>query len=441
MEAVVADHHLPQRASMIAVVLVALVAVVPPTLGQGTPGHQMAAPRHGHEEAPVSGPARTDVHGPVAHLSRAPSAVFDRSGRLWIAWAEGRHVFVSASDDLGRTFRRAACLDPDPEDIDANSESRPKIATGPQGDIYVTYTRLGAKPYTGDVRFSRSVDGGRSFSPPVTVNDDGLDTGHRFDTLAVGADGTVFVAWIDKRDLEAAAIRRQVYEGAALYYAISHDRGRTFAPNRKLKDHVCECCRLATAFDISDRLVLVWRDILAGGIRDHALTWVDRDGTHGPVTRATRDGWAIDACPHHGPSLAIAHDGTRHVAWFTGAGPDGPGSFLASSTDQAGPLARSHRLGPAEPQGHASVLARGSRVYVTWKQPEQPGGTSVVVQHSDDDGATWTSPRRMASAEGTTDHPFLVASDTGVFLSWFTAAGGYRLIPLESDSGAPAARH
>src|SRR5690606_40475909 len=111
------------------------------------------------------------------------------------------------------------------EAIDANGEARPKVAIGPGGEVLVSWTRRGQALYTGDIRFARSTDGGRTFSEPVTINDDGLPIGHRFDSLGVAPDGTVVLAWIDKRDLERATAAGESYAGAAVYVAVSRDAG------------------------------------------------------------------------------------------------------------------------------------------------------------------------------------------------------------------------
>jgi hypothetical protein len=352
----------------------------------------------------------------------ARTPAFDPNGRLWLAWAEGAEIFVGSSGDLGRTFGPATRVTIEPEEIDANSESRPKIAVGPHGTIYVTYTRLGREPYTGDIRFSRSTDAGRTFSPPLTLNDDGQETGHRFDSLSVAPDGRVIVAWIDKRDLEAAKATGRAYEGAALYYAVSSDAGRTFGRNRKLKDSVCECCRLAPSFDPAGRLVLLWRDILPGGIRDHSLARIAGEGTSDGPVRATRDEWAIDACPHHGPSLAIAADGSYHAAWFTGEGPGGPGAFYARSLDAGRTFSTPVRLGEPSSQSHAVIFASGNSVVVAWKQPRASGGAAIVVRRSNDAGTTWSSPSELATTAAASDHPLLVGSGGTIYLSWFSAA-------------------
>jgi len=184
--------------------------------------------------------AREAILGPAPGHSLHPTPAFDASGRLWVAFAEGRAVYVASSPDLGGSFGPAVRVNPAPEAIDANGEGRPKLAISPRGTLLVTWTEKLDKPYSGRIRFSRSTDVGRTFAPPRTLNDDGLVTGHRFDALGVSPRGEVVVAWIDKRDLEAAIARKQAYDGAAIYYATSRDDSLSFGPNRKVRDHACE---------------------------------------------------------------------------------------------------------------------------------------------------------------------------------------------------------
>jgi hypothetical protein len=367
---------------------------------------------------------------------KTPTVAVGANGSLWRAWVAADRVLVARSADLGRTWTDGVRVNAAAEAVDANGEARPKIALGPGGEIYVSYTRLGSRPYTGDIRFARSLDGGRTFAAPVTINDDGLETGHRFDTLAVSADGTVFVVWIDKRDLERALAAHEAYAGAALYYTTSRDRGASFAANRRIKDHVCECCRIAHAFDGAGRLVLAWRDVMPGSVRDHALVRLTADRT-GPIERVTTDGWAIEGCPHHGPGLAIGPAGRMHLVWFTGEGPRGPGAFygrLASDTTLAGaPL----RLGPAaQTIGHAVVHAASHRVVVAWKERRKPGAAVMVIA-STDGGVTFAPAREIAATQGASDHPFLIETPRGLLLSWFSAVEGHRILTIDNSGPHP----
>ncbi|KGW09048.1 SMP-30/Gluconolaconase/LRE-like region family protein [Burkholderia pseudomallei MSHR4303] len=248
----------------------------------------------------------------------ATGAAFDARHRLWVAWVEGQHVVVAHSDDAGRTLAPPVTVNALPEPIYTSAENRPKLAASPDGRaIYVTWSMPLDAPYTGMVRFSRSLDGGATWSVPVTVHRDRQAITHRFDMLTIDPQGRIFVAWIDKRDLVAAQRAGRSYDGAAIYYAVSTDGGATFEPERKVSDHTCECCRIAMTVDSDGRVQAAWRNVFPGQIRDHAVAVLhaSADRAVEPV-RATFSNWHVEACPDHGPALAITADGVRHLAWF-----------------------------------------------------------------------------------------------------------------------------
>jgi len=386
--------------------------------------------------------AATDRRGPATATSLTPTAAFDHAGRLWVTWVDGPHVFAAASDDRGQSFAPAVEITRSAENIDANGEARPKIAVGTRDELYVSWTRKGAKPFTGDIRFARSVDGGRTFSAPVTVNDDGAPIGHRFDALRVSPGGTIYLAWIDKRDRERAAPGEHAHEGAAagghvhegsegaaLYYSLSRDGGRSFIPNRRLKDGICECCRLAMDVD-GDLPVLLWRDIFDGTVRDHALVRFATPDAPGPVVRASDDGWAIDACPHHGPSLSVSDAGTYHAVWFTGGGRRGAGAFYARSVDRGQTFPAPIPVGSDRTFGHAVVLSRGREVVLAWEEGVAQG-MSVRVSRSRDDGVTWAASVEAARTAGRSDHPQLLSDGSAIYLSWFPSTAGLRVMPMD----------
>src|SRR5204862_1147943 len=93
-----------------------------------------------------------------------------------------------------------------------------------------------------------------------------------------------------------------------------------------------ECCRLGVGFAGAHRPVILFRNVFDRNIRDHAvLVFADAE-TPGPPYRVSVDDWQIEACPHHGPSLAISETGIIHAAWFT-AGKARQGIFYARSAD------------------------------------------------------------------------------------------------------------
>ena len=94
-------------------------------------------------------------------------------------------------------------VNPEPEAVLGDGENRPKLLIR-KSVMYVSWTRGLTGPMTGDIRFSRSLDGGRSLAAPLTVNATRDIISHRFDALSADDQGRVALAWLDKRDLHAA---------------------------------------------------------------------------------------------------------------------------------------------------------------------------------------------------------------------------------------------
>lgn len=378
---------------------------------------------------PGAAAAAAGAKAPRAPL--ATSVAFDGEGRLWrVRVADGRLV-VDVSSDLGASFAAARPVTAAAEAVAADGELRPEIAFGKEGRVYVAWTSPLPTPFAGHIRFARSTDGGRSFEPPLTVNDNREAITHRFQSMHVGADGRISLAWIDKRDLEAAKRAGKAYRGAAVYYAISSDDGASFRANARLAAHSCECCRIALAGDSDGAPVALWRHVFADGTRDHALLRLD--AASDDPARATAERWKINACPHHGPALAVAADGTRHGVWFNQF-EDSPGLFYGAWSRNGQALGQAVRVGPQN-AAHPVLLLLGQRLLLAWKAFD--GEMTVVgVIQSDDGGRNWSAPRNLAAATGASDHPRLVAWRDRAYLSWAVEKEGYRLIPVDGEAGA-----
>ncbi|BCB25166.1 lipoprotein [Sulfurimicrobium lacus] len=361
----------------------------------------------------------------LAVPSFAGSTTFDENGRLWRTSALDGYLRADHSDDRGKTWSPPVKINLEPENILGGGENRPKILVR-KGVVYVSYTQGLEKPMTGHIRFSRSVDGGKTFSPPLTVNDNPDIISHRFDAMGVNGQGQVYLAWLDKRDLSAAQKTGRPYNGAAVYYARSDDNGASFLPNVKLADHSCECCRVALAMDPEGKPVVFWRHIFGRNTRDFALARLDGPAT---VVRATHDDWEVSGCPHHGGALSIGADGIYHMVWFNN-GPERHGLFYGSTKDAGRTFSAPIPFGNEDAQAaHPDVLSQGRRVFVVWK--EFDGKESLVQEmHSVDGGATWSGARRLAASAGASDHPLLIGQQDKAFLSWQTEKDGLQLLEI-----------
>ena len=98
----------------------------------------------------------------------AVGATLDQNGRLWLARVENQRLLVSWSDDNGKNFSVPVMITPEPENISADGESRPKIAVARDGTVLLTWVQSLPQKYAGNVRFAHSTDSGRTFSQPIT---------------------------------------------------------------------------------------------------------------------------------------------------------------------------------------------------------------------------------------------------------------------------------
>ena len=356
---------------------------------------------------------------------------FGPDGMLWLAWMAGGQVSVASSRDGGRTLSPAVQVTQGTPNLDWGPDARPKIVLDRNGAIAVAFSTFRDKAFNGEVFYSRSTDGGKSFAPPRPITDN--SESQRFEAVGFDADGTLFAAWLDKRNRVPVQQAGGKYEGAALFFATSKDGGATYSQAEMAVDNTCECCRLGLAFDPSGHPVIAFRNIFEGSIRDHAIVTFTDAGTPGDAHRVSDDDWQVSACPHQGPSLSIAPDGTYHVVWFTN-GKARKGLFYAQSRDGGKTFSEPMPIGqPGKSPSRPYVMTRPRETTIVWKEFDGEK-TSVNLITSVDAGKTWSQVRVIATTPDASDHPLLVSDGRQTYLSWMTKADGYHLQPIEGGS-------
>lgn len=120
---------------------------------------------------------------------------------------------------------------PNPGGLDGQGWIAVDRSNGPRrGWVYVVWSVTppnNAHPI--DVRFTRSTDGGHTWSAPISINTDAAGNGafHWFSTLSVAPNGRIDVVWNDTRGSSQPNLSR-------LYYSSSSDGGVTWTPNTAL---------------------------------------------------------------------------------------------------------------------------------------------------------------------------------------------------------------
>jgi hypothetical protein len=296
-------------------------------------------------------------------------------------------------------------------------------------------------PMANRLRFSAYDGGTGKWAKTLTVNDDVAPSTHTFQGAAVGPDGTVYVAWLDRRELPVRnadgypggglKTRRRNIEGTvALYLAGSQDQGRTFDRNVRVAGNVCPCCRAAVGFSKGNVLV-AWRSVEKGDIRDISVSISsDRGRRWSEPKNIARDNWKINGCPHTGPTIASAGAST-YVAWLTG-GDGGPGIFLSGTEDGGRSFSprRKASVGAATQPYLAGSEKVAALVFRGLSKDPPPGGhdqyegtpdslsASVFVCVLQGDGSM-SEPVLVPNTNGSVAYPFAaITSDGKIAISW-----------------------
>lgn len=403
-----------------AMIRTGLLAIIALGFAQGPALAQMRAP-------PASEAACEE---PSLRCATKATPAFGPDGTLWLVWMAGGQVSVASSHDEGRSFSASTEVTTKRLNLDWGPDARPKIVVDRKGGLAIAFSTFRDEAFNGEVFSTRSADGGKSFAEPKPITSN--NESQRFEALALDQDGTVFAAWLDKRNRIFAKEAGQKYEGAGLFFTSSGDGGATYAEAKLAREGTCECCRLGLAFAAPGRPVVIFRNIFDGGVRDHAVMTFTDLSTPGEIRRVSNDDWQINACPHHGPSLTVAPNGTYHVAWYTN-GKVRKGLFYAHSRDEGRTFSAPMPLGqPGRNPTRPFVFAGVTGTVMVWKEFDGEK-TSVQMTISRDDGETWSPAKTISSTSDTSDHPLLVSNGKRIYLSWMTKADGYRLTAIEDQ--------
>jgi hypothetical protein len=269
------------------------------------------------------------------HAGHAPAA-----GRIG-------EVFVARSDDGGATFGppvRIARV----SQLMLGNRRGPRIAV--QGDR-LTVTAMGEEL----LAFSSS-DGGRTWTPPVTVNDVPTSAREGLHDLAGAPDGEVIVVWLDLRN-----------GPTELWSASSADGGRTWGKNQRIyrspDKAICECCHPTALFDPEGNLAVMWRNSIEG-MRDMWFAERAKGAAQFSAARKLGEGsWTLNGCPMDGGRLVAFGQGRFGAVWQRA------GEVFFSS-----PSAAEENLGKGK---QPVALVGGERPLVVWQQ-----GADLVVRRA-----------------------------------------------------------
>lgn len=351
-----------------------------------------------------------------------PSVRIDDEGRIALAWME--------EDKDIRTVLYARAKKPEgpmatpikvnqPTEAPYMRQEAPALAVVGD-DVFLTWTLTHPKvtpdkPFSNELRLSRSSDGGKTFLPSILVNDDEQVIGHSFDSIHVAPDGALHVAWIDGRDGK---------KEPGTFVTRSTDHGRTVAKNLKVDENTCVCCRTSLTTGPDGTLYLAWRKVLPGEVRETVVARsTDGGGTFSSAVIVGHDKWVFPGCPHRPASIGTDRLGRLYVVWYTEGVDETPAVFLAYSDDRGDTFSPKQKLNVSKgtfPDHPQMAVDPEGRLVIVWEE-QSPVRREVVMSLSLDRGQTFSAPQKLNEKKGQT--PVLSMNSKGLAaLAWMEHA-------------------
>jgi len=309
----------------------------------------------------------------------------DENDNAVVAWTERDSteltLFFSVSSDQGESFDEKVSV-PLSGNVATHPESMPKVAFKKDGTIIAAYEKKAPtkeNKYAGAIYYVVSKDQGKTWTPETYLHSDTLAGRNRsyFDIERL-PDGEIGASWLDvKLNNETG--------GRSVRFAKTNSQN-SFTNELLIESAACECCRIDVYADIAGQVNVAYRGLMKGkmgqSIRDMMIATSNNNGrTFKSPIRISQDNWAIDGCPHTGPSLCSTNAGLFSM-WYT----EGNGTGIYYSFKGNTDTAFTERELISNAGQHPQLSANTSRFIMVWEEKTdeiETRPTSVVYQMSD----------------------------------------------------------
>ena len=373
------------------------------------------------------GPKLTTDHKVRAVVG--PSVQIDDAGRISLAWVEEdkdiRTVLYARTEQSEGPIGAPVKVN---QSTEAPYMRQEAPALGVVGDeVFLTWAlthpKLTAdKPFSNELRLSRSKDGGKTFLPSILVNDDEQVIGHSFDSIHVAPDGVLHLSWIDGREGK---------KESGTFVTRSTDHGRSVEKNLKLDENTCVCCRTSMTSSPDGALYVAWRKVLPRELRETVVARsVDGGQTFMAPVIVGHDKWVFPGCPHRPASIGTDRLGRLYVVWYTEGVDETPAVFLAYSDDRGDTFSPKQKINVSKgtfPDHPQMAVDPEGRIVIVWEE-QSPVRREIVVSVSLDRGHTFSAPQKLNEKKGQT--PSLSMNSKGLAaLAWMEhAMPSHRLV-------------
>jgi len=261
----------------------------------------------------------------------SPSMAIDKNGNIYLTWSDLRSggtdfdIYFSKSTDKGLAFTENIRIN----DVTIGSQNTSKIVVDRNGIIHVVWSD--ARNDAGDIYFSKSTNGGNTFSESKKVNDSPQGQGTQtYPCIVLDGNRNIYVSWIDNRN------GTNMYD---VYFSKSEDGGSVFKSNIKLGQISTNLSSTPTRGitmavglnkNMNGYIIYVGFEVVTSGMSDIYLTRSIDNGTTFSTPVIIND---VTIDDQSSPKIDVNGRGDLYVMWQDKRNATDYDIYLAKSTD------------------------------------------------------------------------------------------------------------
>lgn len=347
---------------------------------------------------------KTDIKVTVAELGSPAS---DSCAEPYLATDGAGKVFLSWIEKNGKqSMLRFAFFNDgkwsEPGTISTGSNwflnwaDYPVIASDGKENLIAHFLeKSAAGTYAYDVKTILSNDGGKTWSNPKLLHDDGKQAEHGFVSI-VSFNGKFFATWLDGRNSPAEnGHDHGGHHGQMTIRGAVIDKTGNKENEWELDNRVCDCCQTSAAV-AANGPVVVYRDRSEEEIRDISIVRFVNGQWTSPKT-IYADNWKIAGCPVNGPRID-ALGNKLAIAWFSMADQQGKVNIIFS--DNGGEIfGKPVRIDEGKAIGRVDVLLIDEKTaMVSWMEGPSIKAAKVYTDGTKDSSFTIASSSEARSS-------------------------------------------
>ena len=324
-----------------------------------------ASPLAVQAQVAFSPPQNVSSNPGTSYLSQI---AVDSTGSINIVWLDNTpgnyDIFFSRSSDGGATFSTPENLSNDPGDSE-----NPQIVVDSSGNINVVWQDN--TPGNWQILFTRSSDGGATFSTPKNISNDPRGAGNPY--MAVDSGGNINVAWVSSPTVLPNIIS----------FSRSSDGGATFSTPIALSTRPSGGPQVAV--DSAGNINVAWRD----GYNNFDVAFSRSSDGGATFTTPQVISYVMEADPEL--YMALDSHGNIYVVWDTQ--PYG-NIYLSHSSDGGATFTYTtitNNTGPVGPRDAQIAIDSSGNINVVWTFSD------IFFSRSSDGGATFSTPQNLSN--------------------------------------------